>query len=260
MQLFDTHAHLDHQQFKGQLDDVRARWLKADLGGVLAMATTVQSSRDAIDIAERFDDVYAAVGIQPTLVGKPQSGCFDEIVELAKHPRVKAIGETGLDAYWDDNAPMSQQCEMFDQHIALSQQTGLPFIVHMRNTDDEILQRLQQAARKGALAGVMHSFTGTWELAKACMDLGLYISFAGMVTFKNSAALRSVAERIPDDRILIETDAPYLTPHPYRSKKPNEPHYVRCTAQCLADLRRTRLEQFAEQTTENARRLFAIDP
>ena len=163
--------------------------------------------------------VSAAVGIQPNYVAEAAAGDWDQVVRLAEANKVVALGETGLDRYWD-YTPFSVQEDYFDRHLRLSQQTSLPFIVHMRECGDDILRMLTEARRRGELQGVMHSFTGDAELANACLELGLYISFAGMVTFKKSAALRSVATQIPADRILIETDAPYLSPHPKRSPQP----------------------------------------
>ncbi|WP_417746832.1 TatD family hydrolase [Rosistilla oblonga] len=258
MKLFDTHAHLDNPRYDDDRDALMQRSRDAGVVCTLAMGTTAASSRKCIEIADRYPDVYAAVGIQPTYVGKPDAGDWDEIVELAKHPRVKAIGETGLDCYWDDNAPLPLQQTLFEQHIELSRQTGLPFIVHMRNSEAEVLQVLQDAGKQGPVNGIMHSFTGDWILAQKCLDLGMDISFAGMVTFKKSQDLRDVAAKIPADRILIETDSPYLTPHPFRSKRPNEPWYVQHTAECLAEARGVSVQQFADQTTQNACRRFAI--
>lgn len=259
MKLFDTHAHLDNKHFDDNRDEVMQRSRDAGLVCTLAIGTTVDASRKCIEIAERYPDVYAAVGIQPTYVGKPNAGDWNDIVELAKHPRVKAIGETGLDLYWEDNSPLDQQRQAFDQHMQLSRQTGLPFVVHMRNCDAEVLQALLADGANGPVNGVMHSFTGDWDLARQCLDLGMDISFAGMATFKNMQALREVAAKIPADRILIETDAPYLTPHPFRGKRPNEPWYVQHTAECLAAARSESVRDFAEQTTRNACRRFAIE-
>ncbi len=178
-------------------------------------------------------------------------------MKLVKHPRVRAIGETGLDNYWKE-APLDLQQDYFARHLQLSRQTGHPFIVHMRESSEEILVMLREEAKRGPLHGVMHSFTGDWQLAQTCLDLGMYLSFAGMVTFKNGADLRAVAKRVPADRILVETDCPYLSPEPFRGKRPNEPARVQFTAKLLAETRGVPYAEFCKQTTENARRLFGI--
>ena len=166
-----------------------------------------------------------------------------------------ALGETGVDRYWD-YTPFAQQQDYFDRHLQLSQQLQLPFIVHMRECGEDILQMLREARQRGPLQGVMHSFTGDTALARECLDLGLYISFAGMVTFKKSTELRAVAAEIPDDRLLLETDAPYLSPHPHRGQRPNEPALLVHTATCLAEVREVSLETLTQQTTTNASTLF----
>jgi TatD DNase family protein len=170
--------------------------------------------------------------------------------------KIIALGETGLDRYWD-YTPWDVQQDYFDRHLRLSQQAGLPFIVHSRDCDSDILAMLREASHRGPLAGVMHSFTGTAETVAECLELGLFISFAGMVTYKKSADLRQVAAGIPGDRILIETDSPYLSPHPLRGQR-NEPAHLVHTATCLAEVRGAAVEDFAAQTTANARRLFRL--
>src|SRR4051794_26006288 len=165
-------------------------------------------------------------------------------------PGVLSSGERVLYRYWA-SPPFEDQKDYFDRHIRLSQERGLPFIVHMRDCDDDILVMLREANKRGPLNGVMHSFTGTQAMADECLAMGLYISFAGMVTFKKSAELRAIAARVPNDRILIETDSPYLSPEPVRKIKRNEPAHVRHTATCLAEVRGTMLEAFATQTTAN---------
>lgn len=254
---FDTHAHLDDDSFEGVRADVVARAAEAGVAEMVAVGCTLQSSRDCVALAEKFAGVYAAVGVQPNYVHEAKAEDWDKIVELAAHPRVRALGETGLDRYWD-YAPFPLQQDYFDRHIRLSQEQSLPFIVHMRECGDDIVAMLTEAAERGPLLGVMHSFTGDETLAQQCLDLGLYISFAGMVTFKKSNELRAVAATIPADRLLIETDSPYLSPHPHRSKRPNEPAMVIHTAECLAAARDVSVEEIAELTTANARRFFKI--
>ncbi len=255
MHLFDTHAHLDDEQFEGVRDEVLERARQAGVRRIIAVGTTAGSSGQCVELAARYAEVDAAVGIQPNYCAEAAAGDWDTVVRLANDPRVVALGETGLDLYWDFT-PLPLQQDYFDRHLRLSQQSGLPFIVHMRDCGAEILAMLEEARRRGPLAGVMHSFTGDAELAERCLELGLFISFAGMVTFKKSTELRSVASTIPADRILIETDAPYLAPHPCRGRRPNEPELIRHTAICLAEVRGMAPEEFSEQTYHNAARLF----
>lgn len=257
MQLFDTHAHLDDEQFDDIRDDVVARARQAGLAGIVAVGTTADSSEICVRLAEKYDIVHAAVGIQPNYCAQAEAEDWNRVVALAEIPHVVALGETGLDRYWD-YTPFDVQQDYFDRHLRLSQERGLAFIVHMRDCEAEILVMLREARQRGPLRGVMHSYTGTAPGASECVDLGLYISFAGMVTYKKSDDLREVAAGIPADRILIETDAPYLSPHPKRGHRPNEPALVLHTAECLAEARNISADDFAVLTTANARRLFGV--
>jgi TatD DNase family protein len=255
MELFDTHAHLDDEQFGETIDGVIQRARSCGVTRILAVGTTVVSSTACLELSNRFPGVFAAVGIHPNYCAQAAADDWGTIVELARANRVIALGETGLDGYWN-HAPMITQQDYFDRHLRLSQETGLPFIVHMRDSMNEILIMLREARQRGPLSGVMHSFTGDLESARECLDLGLYISFAGMVTFKKSDALRTAAAEIPSDRILVETDSPYLSPEPKRGQRPNEPGNVVYTAECLARCRGVTTERFAQEVTENSRRLF----
>lgn len=258
MQLVDTHAHLDQQEFDADRSDVIARATSAGVAAIIAIGTTAESSTATVRLAAEYDHVFAAVGIQPNYCAEAGQGDWERIVALASSPGVVAIGETGLDRYWD-HTPFDLQQEYFDRHIDLAARLGLPFVVHMRDCGDDILAALRTAHdRHGRLSGVMHSFTGDAALATACVELGLYISFAGMVTFKKSAELRAVAATVPADRILVETDSPYLSPEPFRGKR-NEPARVVHTAACLAAACGKSAEDFAAQTTANARRLFRLE-
>jgi TatD DNase family protein len=255
--LFDTHTHLDQPEFDADRDDVvrRARD-EAGVACILSVGITAESSRAACALAARYDGLYAAVGIQPNYAAQAAAGDWDRVLALLGTPGVVALGETGLDRYWD-YTPFEVQQDYFDRHLRLAQQTGLPVVIHTRDCDDDVLTMLREAARRGPLRGVMHSFTGRAETAAECVGLGLYISFAGMVTYKKSDALRQVAAQVPSDRILIETDSPYLAPHPLRGRR-NEPAYLVHTARVLAEVRGTSLEDFARQTTANALRLFGL--
>ncbi|MBC8355633.1 MAG: TatD family hydrolase [Planctomycetes bacterium] len=255
MRLFDTHCHLDDEQFDSNRDDIVQRAVQAGVGTILAVGTTADSSLASVGLAQQYETVLAAVGVQPNYCAEAAAGDWDKVVELANSPRVVALGETGLDRYWD-HTPFDVQEDYFDRHIQLSQRRDLPFIVHLRDCEEDILRMLREARLRGALQGVMHSYTGSAAGAAACIELGLYVSFAGMVTYKKSDELREIAATIPDDRILLETDAPYLSPHPKRGQRPNEPALVVHTATCLAEARGTSLESFAELTTANANRLF----
>ncbi len=254
--LFDTHAHLNLEDFDGVVDQVVARARDAGLVGISVIGIDAESSRAACDLAAEYPGfLYAVVGIQPNSVAKAREQDWETIESLAGSPGVRAIGETGLDCYWDET-PLEAQAEYFDRHISLCLKTGLPMVVHMRDSGERIVEQLR---RQSALpAGVMHSFSGDWPTAEACLALGLSISFAGMVTFKNAQALRDVAVRIPEDRLLVETDSPYLSPEPLRGRRPNEPARVEHTLRCLAETRGVSPEHLAEVTTANAKRLFQI--
>ncbi|MEN1678773.1 MAG: TatD family hydrolase [Planctomycetota bacterium] len=255
--LFDTHAHLDQADFDPDRAEILRRAAAAGVDRVLAVGVTAESSAACLRLAEEWPGrVSAAVGIQPNYVHQAEPGDWDRIVELARSPAAVALGETGLDRYWDD-APFPLQQDYFDRHLRLSQQTGLPFVVHMRECEEDILEMLREARRRGPLRGVMHSFTGPAEMAAECVELGLHISFAGMVTFKKSNDLRDVAKTVPLDRLLVETDSPYLSPEPVRKVRRNEPAHVRHTAELLAKVRGETFEQLAEATTANAVALFS---
>src|SRR6476469_9108903 len=210
MQLFDTHAHLDQPEFDADRDEVIARARDAGVENFLAVGISAGTSAAGVTLAGNYDAVHAAVGMQPNYLAEAAPGDWDRIVTMLDEPGVIAIGETGLDRYWDFT-PFDMQRDYFDRHIRLSQERGLPFIVHMRDCDEDILIMLREAHQRGPLNGVMHSFTGSRAMADECLAMGLYISFAGMVTFKKSAELRAIAAAVPDNRILVETDAPYLS-------------------------------------------------
>jgi TatD DNase family protein len=256
--LIDTHTHLDQEEFDETRDEVVQRARAAGVQSIIAVGTTAAASRKCIELAARYSGVYAAVGIQPNYIAESAPGDWQEIERLATAPGVVAIGETGLDRHWD-YTPFDEQQDYFDRHIELARRRNLPFIVHMRDCDVEIVAALREAHRRGGpVRGVMHSFTGDAAMAAECVAVGMHISFAGMVTYKKSDALRQCAATIPADRLLIETDCPYLSPEPVRSQRPNEPALVRHTAECLAQVRGVTFEELAAQTTANARQLFRI--
>jgi len=256
MPLVDTHAHLDQEEFDADREDVLRRARQAGVALIVAVGTTAESSEATVALAARYDGLVAAVGIQPNYTSQAAAGDWQRVLALVGHPKVLAVGETGLDRY-RDHSPFDVQQDYFDRHLRLSQQRDLPFIVHTRESEADVLAMLREARSRGPLVGVMHSFTGSAETAAECLELGLYISFAGMVTFKKSHDLRAVAAAIPADRILLETDSPYLSPHPLRGKR-NEPANLVHTAACLAETRGVGLEEFSRATTENANRLFRL--
>ena len=256
MSLVDTHAHLDQEEFDDDREAMIQRAHAAGVVSIIAIGVTAPSSAAVVELSAENPGVFAAVGIQPNYAAQAKPGDWEQIVTLAARPKVVAIGETGLDRHWD-YTPFDVQQDYFDRHLRLAQARGLPFVVHTRESDADVLAMLHEAGRRGPLAGVMHSFTGSADTAAECVALGLYISFAGMVTFKKSDALRAVAASIPADRILVETDSPYFAPHPMRGKR-NEPANIVHTAACLAAARGQSDTEFAAQATANARRLFRL--
>lgn len=260
MAYIDTHAHLDAEEYDDCRDDVLRRALRGGVDLIVCPAISASSSEAAVRLAEKYASVHAAVGIQPNHTAEAAPGDWDRVVRLASHPRVVAVGETGLDRHWDF-APFDLQRDYFDRHLHLAQKRDLPVIVHCREAEDDLLPMLEAARARGAIRGVLHAFSGDPSFARACLDLGLHVSFAGAVTYTNKkfGPLRAAAAIVPLDRLLLETDSPYLIPHPLRGKqKRNEPTHIVHTAKCLADLREIDLEAFARRTTENARRLFRL--
>lgn len=254
--IIDTHAHLTDKHFEELLPFIEMA-KEAHVSGALVVATTAQDSPGCVELARKHSGLRATVGIHPNNCCQAGTDDWERIVELAKEPEVAALGETGLDRYWDD-CPWEMQVDYFKRHLHLSEETGLPVVIHTRECAEETLGILQAEASQAGLTlnGVMHSFTGPLKVAEGCLDLGLYISFAGMLTFKNAQEIRDIAREIPDDRVLVETDSPYLTPHPFRGKRPNHPALVAETLKCLAEVRGTTVERCARLTTENAERLF----
>lgn len=257
MILFDTHAHLDEEAFHPDRNETVERALETGVQTILTIGTTADSSQRAVDLAATFPQVYAVVGIQPNYVAQMKPGDWERILTLSTADKVVGIGETGLDRYWD-YAPIELQQDYFSKHIQLSRERDLPFVVHCREAEADVVDLLQREAKQAPFKGLMHSFCGTPETAAACLELGMYISFAGMLTFKKNDELRETARLIPLDRLLVETDAPYLAPVPQRGKR-NEPAFVKHTCACLAELHDKTPEEMAEITTQNARTLFQLN-
>ncbi len=257
MTLFDTHAHLDDERFAADLPEVLERAATAGVTRVVTIATTAPSSAACVDLAARHSPLFATVGIQPNHVAEAEPHAWDQVLRLVNSDKIVAVGETGLDRHWD-YTPFPQQEDFFARHLQLGREKNLAVVIHCRESEADVVRRLREDFEQhGPVQGVMHSFTGDWATAEACLAMGLYISFAGMVTYKTAQNLREVASRVPLDRLLVETDSPYLSPVPLRGKR-NEPANVVHTAACLARVRNIDLTLLAKQTTENAMRLFKL--
>jgi TatD DNase family protein len=260
MSFFDTHAHLDQEEFDADRPAVIQRARQAGVEHILAVGVDLVSSRNAVRLAEDYAEIFAAVGIHPNSAAQAHANDWDQIVILANHPCVVAIGETGLDKY-RDYTPLSMQQEYFDRHVGLSQERNLPVVIHCRDAADILMPMLRRAAARATLKGIFHAFSGDIRMAEECVELGLHISFAGNATYKNKKfeQLRLSVAAVPMDRLLIETDCPYLTPEPLRGReKRNEPAWVLHTAQQLSDLCGIPLLELEHQTTANACRLFGL--
>lgn len=256
--LVDTHAHLDDPRLIHQLESVLERAQRAGVGTIVTIATDPASSLRAIEIAATFPGrVCAAIGFHPNNCRDLTDRDWDQLIPLARSPGVVAIGETGLDRHWKD-CPFDVQKKWFQRHLEWSLETQLPLVIHMRDCENDIVGFLQENRAAWPLRGIMHSFTGTWQTAETCLEAGLHIGFAGMVTYRNAAGLREVAKRVPGDRLLVETDSPYLSPEPVRQQRPNEPANVLHTATCLAATRQQSLTELAAATSANARLLLNI--
>lgn len=257
MQLIDTHCHLDEDAFADDVEAVVQSALDQGVSAIVTIGTDANSSRRSVELAERFPSVHAVVGIHPNYTAAAVDGDWDVIEELSQASSVVAVGETGLDRYWD-YAPAELQRDYFVRHLELSRRIEKPFVVHCRDADDEVREMLRQDAQHGPLNGVMHSFCQTRESAEECLSLGMHLSFTGMLTFKRNDELRTIAGCLPKDRLFVETDAPYLAPVPFRGKR-NEPAYVQHTLNSLAEAHGVTAEEMAEITTANACRFFGIE-
>lgn len=250
--LVDSHCHLDFDDLAGRLPEVFARMQANGVGVAVCVGVNLEDWPKVIALAESDPRLFATVGVHPEYTDAREPSA-DELVALARHPKVIAIGETGLDYYWHKDAPEWQRAR-FRTHIAAARQAKLPLVIHTRDAAADTL-RLMAEEGAGEVGGVMHCFTETWEVAAAALDLGFHISFSGIVTFKNALQIKEVAQKAPLDRILVETDAPYLAPVPFRGKL-NEPGHVLHVAEEIARLRGLSLEAVAEATTTNFARLF----
>jgi TatD DNase family protein len=253
--LIDSHCHLDFETLSADLDGVMARAEAAQVIGMVTISTRVENFSTYAGLAERFPNVWCSVGTHPHNAHEELHIETDELVRLSAHPRCVAIGEAGLD-YFYDNAPREAQATGLRRHIAAARITGLPLVIHSRQADEDMAAILEEESRAGAFPFVLHCFTAGIDLAQRALALGGYISFSGIVTFKNAQEIQDVARIVPADRYLVETDAPYLAPIPHRGQS-NEPSFVRHTAQKVAEIRGLSLQQVGAETIANFGRLFS---
>jgi TatD DNase family protein len=256
--LIDSHCHLDFPDFSGELDAIIGRARAVGVGRIVTISTRIKCHADLLAIAERYDNVFCSIGTHPHNAHEELDVTIDEIVHMTEHRKVVAIGEAGLDYHYD-YSPRDAQERGFRNHVAAARATGLPLVIHSRDADDDMARILEEEMGKGAFKAVLHCFTGGRALAERAIALGLSISFTGIITFKKSDELRAIAAALPSDRILVETDAPYLAPGRYRGKR-NEPSYVTETAKVLAETRGVSTDELARQTTDNFFRLFSKTP
>lgn len=255
MQLFDTHTHLDASQFKEDQEQVIARAVEAGVTRMVNVGFNRETIPTTMELVEKYDFIYAAIGWHPVDAIDMKDGDLEWIAELCRHDKVVAIGEIGLDYYWD-TSPKDVQHQVLRRQIGLARELSMPIVIHNRDAHEDIVKILREE-KAGDVGGIMHSFSGSWETAKLCLDMGFHLSFGGPITFKNARQPKEVLEKVPLDRLLIETDAPYLTPHPFRGKR-NESAYVKYVAEAAADIKGISLEELAEITTENGLERFGI--
>lgn len=253
--LIDTHCHLDFPDFAPEQEAIVARAKADGVARLVTISTHVEKFAAIRAIAERYADVFCTVGTHPNHAHEEREAGVAELVELASHPKCVGIGEAGLDYHYD-KAPRELAARVFRTHIAAARETGLPLVIHSRDADDDCAAILRDEMGKGAFKALLHCFTSSRALAEAALELGLYISFSGVLTFKNSQELRDIARDVPLDRLLVETDAPFLAPVPHRGKR-NEPAFVADTARTLAAVKGVSFADISEATTANALTLFS---
>jgi TatD DNase family protein len=253
--LFDTHAHLNADQYKEDLNEVMERAKEAGVSNIVVVGFDKITIIRAMELAEAHDHIYACVGWHPVDAIDMTDDDLKWIEELASHPKVVAIGEMGLDYHWD-KSPHDIQKEVFRKQIRLAKKVKLPIVIHNRDATSDIVEILREEGAAD-VGGIMHCFSGSVEIARECLDMNFYISLGGPVTFKNAKKPKEVALEIPLDRLLIETDCPYLTPHPHRGQR-NEPSYVKLVAEQIAEIKGITFEEIARATSDNAKKLFGI--
>ncbi len=254
MMLVDSHCHLNFPEFSGKFSSLLDLMQAHEVVSALCVSTKLEEAEEIIKMAEVYSQILASVGVHPeiTEISEPS---VEKLVALAAHRRVVGIGETGLDYYWHKDAPQWQR-DRFKVHIQAAREIGKPLIIHNRDATADLLKMMREEKAE-EVGGVMHCFTETWEVAQSVLDMGFYISFSGIVTFKNAKIVQEAALKVPLDRLLVETDSPYLTPHPYRGRR-NEPAHVRLVAEEIAGLRNLSVSELAAATTENVKKLFGI--
>jgi TatD DNase family protein len=258
MMLVDSHCHLDFPDFSGDLDGIVSRAEAAGVGRIVTISTRVRRQLQLLDIAARFPNVYCSVGTHPHHADEEDGISAGELASLTKPAKVVALGEAGLDYFYKNGSPEAQ-ARGFRAHIQAARTTGLPLVIHTRDADEDCARILEDEMAEGSFRAVLHCYTGGRELAMKAISLGLFISFTGILTFKNTQSLRDIAAELPADRIMVETDAPYLSPGKHRGKR-NEPAFVVETAKTLAEVRGVSLEEVARQTTENFFNFFSKVP
>ena len=253
--LVDTHCHLDFENLSNDLDAIVARAHAAGVERMITISTLVRDMDRLLDITNRYDDVYCSVGTHPSSSHEENTTTAEILLDYAKKPKVIAIGEVGLDYHYDDASPKEQK-RNFYEHIIAARESQLPLVIHTRDADDDTGNILFEETQKGAFPFILHSFSSGQKLANIALELGGYISFSGILTFKNAEDIRKIAQTVPIERVLVETDAPYLAPVPLRGKT-NEPSFVKQTALVLAKVFGVEFDDLAKQTTENAFRVFS---
>ena len=256
MMLTDSHAHLEMPEFKKDLEAVIQRAKESGVEYVFTVGTEKKDWKRALEIAESHPSIYAILGVHPHNAKEIDYQTYPMLKELCRNEKVKAYGEIGLD-FFRNFSPRDLQLTRFREQIGLAKELGLPVVIHDREAHHETLEILKSEGAKDC-GGIIHCFSGDYGMAKACMDMGFYISIPGSITFKNAESFREVVKKIPLDSLLVETDAPFLTPEPFRGKR-NEPGYVRYTAQRMAEVKNISLEKVAEVTTQNAMRVYRLD-
>ncbi|RIW29880.1 TatD family deoxyribonuclease [Bacillus salacetis] len=254
--LFDTHVHLNAEQFDEDLEEVIGRAQDEGVRNMVVVGFDRPTINKAMELVERYDFLYAAIGWHPVDAIDMTDDDLKWIEELSAHQKVVAIGETGLDYHWD-KSPKDVQQEAFRKQIRLAKKVKLPIVIHNREATQDIIDILQEEDAK-EVGGIMHCFSGSPETARVCLEMNFLISLGGPVTFKNAKKPKEVAEEVPLDKLLIETDCPYLAPHPYRGKR-NEPSYVKLVAEQIAELKGITLDEVAQSTTQNAKKIFGIN-
>jgi TatD DNase family protein len=254
--LFDTHAHLNAEEYKEDLDEVISRALEAGVTNMVVVGFDRPTIEKAMELVDRYDFLYASVGWHPVDAIDMTEEDLVWIEELAAHPKVVALGEMGLDYHWD-KSPKDIQKVVFRKQIQLARKVHLPIIIHNREATADIIEILKEE-KADEVGGIMHCFSGSPETARECVNMNFYISLGGPVTFKNAKRPKEVAAEIPLDKLLIETDCPYLTPHPFRGKR-NEPSYVKLVAEQIAEIKEITYEEVAEVTSKNAKKFFGIN-